>query len=101
MRQAGVDDGIKNGQTRSDLTEPVQSRRDKHRLEKEDEILRSAAARFAPGGEGRYVRGDIEDPHLTSALLDVNDDDPECGYRRVASELQWAVLTFGFVRIQG
>jgi len=53
-----------------------------------------------PDQLGRYVRGDIEDPHLTNALLDANDDDPECGYRLVASELQWAVLTFGFVRIQ-
>ena len=47
MRQADVDDGIKDGQTSSEQTEIVQLRRDKRRLEMENEILRRAAAYFA------------------------------------------------------
>ncbi len=47
MRQADVDDGIKDGQTTSEQSELVQLRRDKRRLEMENEILRRAAAYFA------------------------------------------------------
>ena len=47
MKQADVDDGIKDGQTSSEQAEIVQLRRDKRRLEMENEILRRAAAYFA------------------------------------------------------
>ena len=47
MRQADVDEGIKGGQTSTEQTELVQLRRDKRRLEMENEILRRAAAYFA------------------------------------------------------
>jgi transposase len=47
MRQADIDDGIKDGQTSSEQAEVVQLRRDKRRLEMENEILRRAAAFFA------------------------------------------------------
>ncbi|MDI1290742.1 MAG: transposase [bacterium] len=47
MRQADVDDGIKDGQTSAEQAEIVQLRRDKRRLEMENEILRRAAAYFA------------------------------------------------------
>jgi transposase len=49
MRQADVDDGVKDGQTTLELSELVQLRRDKRRLEMENEILRRAAAYFAAG----------------------------------------------------
>ena len=47
MRQADIDDGIKNGQTSAEQSEVVQLRREKRRLEMENEILRRAAAYFA------------------------------------------------------
>ena len=47
MRQADVDDGIKAGQTSTEQSELVRLRRDKRRLEMENEILRRAAAYFA------------------------------------------------------
>lgn len=47
MRQADIDDGIKGGQTSSEQSELVQLRREKRRLEMENEILRRAAAYFA------------------------------------------------------
>lgn len=47
MRQADVDDGIGDGLTTSEQVEVVQLRRDKRRLEMENEILRRAAAYFA------------------------------------------------------
>jgi transposase-like protein len=47
MRQADVDDGIKDGQTSSEQSELVQLRRQMRRLEMENEILRRAAAYFA------------------------------------------------------
>ena len=47
MRQADVDDGIKDGLTSAEQAEIVQLRRDKRRLEMENEILRRAAAYFA------------------------------------------------------
>ena len=47
MRQADIDDGIVNGQTSAEQSELVQLRRDKRRLEQENEILRRAAAYFA------------------------------------------------------
>lgn len=46
-RQADIDDGIKDGLTSSEQAEVVQLRRDKRRLEMENEILRRAAAYFA------------------------------------------------------
>ena len=49
MRQADVDDGVKDGQTSTEQSELVQLRRDKRRLEMENEILRRAAAYFAAG----------------------------------------------------
>jgi transposase len=47
MRQADIDDGIKDGQTSTEQTELVQLRRDRRRLEKENEILRRATTYFA------------------------------------------------------
>jgi transposase len=47
MRQADIDDGIKDGQTTSEQSELVQLRRQMRRLEMENEILRRAAAYFA------------------------------------------------------
>ncbi len=47
MRQADIDDSIKDGLTSAEQSEVVQLRRDKRRLEMENEILRRAAAYFA------------------------------------------------------
>ena len=47
MRQADVDDGVRHGLTTAEQSELVQLRRDKRRLEMENEILRRAAAYFA------------------------------------------------------
>jgi len=47
MRQADIDDGIKDGLTTSEQSELVQLRRDKRRLEMEVEVLRRATAYFA------------------------------------------------------
>ena len=47
MRQADVDDGIKDGLTTSEQQELVRLRRANRRLEMENEILRRAAAYFA------------------------------------------------------
>jgi len=47
MSQADIDDGIKDGLTSAEQAEVVQLRRDKRRLEMENEILRCGAAYFA------------------------------------------------------
>ena len=47
MRQADIDDGIKDGLTSAEQQEIVQARRTIRRLEMENEILRRAAAYFA------------------------------------------------------
>jgi transposase len=47
MRQADIDDGVRDGLTTAEQAEIVQLRRDKRRLEMENEILRRAAAYFA------------------------------------------------------
>jgi transposase len=47
MRQADIDDGIVDGQTTAEQSELVQLRREKRRLEMENEILRRATAYFA------------------------------------------------------
>ena len=47
VRQADFDDGIRGGQTTAEQSELVQLRREKRRLEMENEILRRAAAYFA------------------------------------------------------
>lgn len=47
MRQADIDDGIREGQTSAEQAEIVQLRRKTRRLEMENEILRRAAAYFA------------------------------------------------------
>ena len=47
LTQADIDDGVVDGQTSSEQNELVQLRRDKRRLEMENEILRRAAAYFA------------------------------------------------------
>jgi transposase len=47
MRQADIDDGIKDGLTSSEQTDIVRLRRENRRLEMENEILRRAAAYFA------------------------------------------------------
>ena len=49
MRQADIDDGVVDGKTTSEQNELVQLRREKRRLEMENEILRRAAAYFAAG----------------------------------------------------
>ena len=47
MRQADIDDGVKDGLTTAEQAEVVQLRRENRRLEMENEILRRAAAYFA------------------------------------------------------
>jgi transposase len=49
VRQADIDDGVVDGQTSAEQNELVQLRREKRRLEMENEILRRAAACFAAG----------------------------------------------------
>ena len=49
VRQADIDDGVVDGQTSAEQNELVQLRREKRRLEMENEILRRAAAYFAAG----------------------------------------------------
>ncbi len=46
---ADVDDGVVDGRTSAEQSELVQLRREKRRLEMENEILRRAAAYFAAG----------------------------------------------------
>ena len=47
MRQADIDDGVKDGLTTAEQAEVVKMRREIRRLEMENEILRRAAAYFA------------------------------------------------------
>ena len=47
MRQADIDDGVKDGRTTAEQSELVQLRQKMRRLEMENEILRRAAAYFA------------------------------------------------------
>lgn len=47
MRQADVDDGVKDGLTSAEQSELVKLRRRARQLEQENEILRRAAAYFA------------------------------------------------------
>jgi transposase len=47
MRQADIDDGVKDGLTTAEQAEVVRLRRENRRLEMENEILRRAAAYFA------------------------------------------------------
>ena len=47
MRQADIDDGVKDGLTSAEQSELVQLRRRTRQLEMENEILRRAAAYFA------------------------------------------------------
>lgn len=47
MKQADIDDGVRDGRTSSEQSELVALRREKRRLEMENEILRRAAAYFA------------------------------------------------------
>jgi transposase len=47
MRQADIDDGMKDGLTTAEQSEMVRLRRANRRLEMENEILRRAAAYFA------------------------------------------------------
>jgi len=47
VRQAEIDDGVKDGLTTAEQSEVVRLRRDKRRLEMEVEILRRATAYFA------------------------------------------------------
>jgi transposase-like protein len=47
VRQADIDDGVKDGLTTAEQSELVQLRRRARRLEMENEILRRAAAYFA------------------------------------------------------
>jgi len=47
VRQADIDDGVREGQTSAEQSEIVQLRRKTRRLEMENEILRRAAAYFA------------------------------------------------------
>jgi len=46
MRQANIDEGIRDGMTSAEQSELVRLRREKRRLEMEDEILRRSAAYF-------------------------------------------------------
>lgn len=47
LKQASIDDGVVDGQTSAEQSEVVQLRRDKRRLQQENEMLRRAAAYFA------------------------------------------------------
>ena len=47
MRQADIDDGVKDGLTTAEQADVVRLRRENRRLEMENEILRRAAAYFA------------------------------------------------------
>ena len=47
VRQADIDDGVKDGLTTAEQAEVVRLRRENRRLEMENEILRRAAAYFA------------------------------------------------------
>ena len=47
MRQADVDDGVRDGLSSAEQSELVQLRRKARRLEMENEVLRRAAAYFA------------------------------------------------------
>lgn len=47
VKQADVDDGVRDGLTSAEQAEVVRLRRDVRRLEMENEILRRAAAYFA------------------------------------------------------
>ena len=47
MRQADIDDGVKDGLTTAEQSELVQLLREKRRLEMENEIRRRAATYFA------------------------------------------------------
>jgi transposase len=47
VRQADIDDGVRDGLTTAEQSELVQLRRDKRRLEMENEVLRRAAAYLA------------------------------------------------------
>jgi transposase len=47
VRQADIDDGVREGLTTAEHSEVVQLRRDNRRLAMENEILRRAAAYFA------------------------------------------------------
>jgi transposase len=47
VRQADIDDGVKDGLTSAEQAETVRLRRENRRLEMENEILRRAAAYFA------------------------------------------------------
>ena len=47
LRQADIDDGVKDGLTTAEQAEVVRLRRENRRLEMENEILRRAAAYFA------------------------------------------------------
>ncbi len=47
VKQADVDDGVRDGLTTAEQAEVVRLRRDVRRLEMENEILRRAAAYFA------------------------------------------------------
>ena len=49
VRQADIDEIVVDGKTSSEQNELVQLRREKRRLEMENEILRRAAAYFAAG----------------------------------------------------
>ena len=61
MRQADVDDGIKDGLTTAEQDELVQLRRDKRRLEMENEILRRAAAYFAKDAAPKMMYPLVDD----------------------------------------
>lgn len=47
VRQADIDDGVRDGQTSAEQSELVQLRREQRPLEMENEMLRRAAAYFA------------------------------------------------------
>lgn len=43
-----------------------------------------------PGPPSRVTQRDLDDAHLTNALIDAHDDDPEFGYRFLTDELERA-----------
>jgi transposase len=56
MRQADIDDGVRDGLTTAEQDELVRLRREKRRLEMENEILREVGG--SPANDGGAQRGD-------------------------------------------
>ncbi len=110
VRQADIDDGIKDGLTTAEQSELVQLRRDKRRLEQEVEILRratptDAAPMMFPWSLISPPKASLGDDLGCSVLpgvlrlVDAHGEDPEFGYRFLADELEIAGHRLGERRV--